>query len=206
MKFLPEAIWLSLILFAFSVEVSGRSPSDSVLKFNDSIQDLRIERITRDMGTLDKKWNTQFSDHEQLLDSFNRVIFKLRKNVNVLEKENKVLSDEIISVKEQFEKQVNENASFRSRLATLFWISGPIILLLLLALFLLLFLHNRKTKNYLRNEIEGISISSHNEINRVREELGEEVQTKFDSLRAHLFKEIKTTVKSRLKKLKRRKK
>ncbi|HDR68354.1 MAG TPA: hypothetical protein ENN61_04810 [Bacteroidaceae bacterium] len=199
MKYLFGTILLIITVSILPVGLYSRSPGDSLLLLNDSLQDVRIDKILRDIEVLKRNWDKNYVIQEQKIDSLRHFIVQLEKDILSVREDNRIFLNELSIIKENFETQIQDSKNYRARMAAIMWISGPVILFLLFASVLFTFLVNRKLKTMLLKRLQTLDIETGDSLRLVKKDLSEENKIEMKRIKKDLRRQVKKDIKERIK-------
>ena len=216
-------IYKILLIFIFCyLPVQGISQAipldtfqDSVLFVNDSLQDIKIEGIEREIRQIKRNWETYQINKDLETDSLLRINEGIIGELDKLDLKNEILKEEIAALQNKLNHSMRKNEDFRVKLATILWVSGPVILLIIIIIFLILFLKNRRLRILLMEQIEGVVLATDSELKQIghdiREERSRDIKKRVKieirkKLKAKVKEEVKTEVKKRMPKFRRKRK
>lgn len=138
------AALLTLSLYAFPQPIP-----DSVTTAYDSLQDLRVNRVERQMNRQLEEMEMWFSESKRISDSLASAIGQLNEKTGQLERTYRKLDAQLQSVREGTERQSEESTRYREKLERTLWIAGTILVVLVITSLLFLLLYTLKTRGML---------------------------------------------------------
>lgn len=138
-------IWLGALvtisLYAFPQKISDSLPTPV-----DSLQDLRIDRFERWVGSQMEEIRRRSLESDQVRDSLDMVIEELKQEAVQLEQQNRQLATQISSIREDNERSAMESIRYREKLERTLWLAGAIGIVLVVASFIYLLLYSLRTR------------------------------------------------------------
>jgi hypothetical protein len=185
------------------VAIAGGSQSrvDSFYTPYDSIQDLDRQRAERAWNRQVEAITDQLMESIRLNDSLAGEMDFLGRRIGTLEGDNRQLNGALENLQVQLEERTRETDQYRRKLRTTLWITGTLLFLLLMGSFLYLLQYSLKTRRLLRR-VQARLRRLRKTVRDQRDELRSIPVLRKNRIRKIAGQEIK----SRLKKLKFRKK
>jgi len=137
-------------LFLMAVAARSQSRVDSFYTPYDSIQDLKRQRAERAWARQIQGIAEQLAESARLNDSLAGEVGSLTGRIGALEGENNKLKGEVGELEVLLEERTRESDHYRQRLQTILWITGALLLLLLLGSFLFLLQYSLRTRQLVR--------------------------------------------------------
>lgn len=183
-------LWIPLLL-------SAQFRADSFHTSYDSIQDVNLSRVRRNMERQLTETNERLVESNRTIDSLTDVLDGLKGRLEELEIEYDHLEDQFHSLQEQMGKRSEETTVYRKKLQGTLWIGGVTLLVLLISSFLFLLIYSLKTRWLLQRvqvRVKGLRKALRNQWKKIRDAPGMK--------KKRIRKIAGTEVKTRLKKLK----
>ena len=172
--------------------------ADSTFSRYDSIQDRRMEQIRQEARY---RLDQLRDDQDALLgavDSLLEVQDSLGELLVRLDRENRELSGQWMLLRENADRAAEASADYRQRLHRTLWLSGVLMLLLILGLAAYLFSRSIRIRDFLqrqitsvRDEAEKIAGSMQRKQKKLRKQVRRDMQIRGDRIEKKIRKEVR---------------
>ncbi len=149
-RFLKTGIIWTALLILIPQQGWSQVPADSVKSSYDSLQDARTERLEWRTGRQLEQLERARELSQSALDSMELMIGNLRQQAVDREVESQVLSEKLSLLGEELERTSESSRRYRKQLHQTLWITGSVLLALLVASFLIVFLYGVNTRHLLK--------------------------------------------------------
>lgn len=207
MRLIDAPVMFFLILW-FSADLCSQSPAtDSSFSQYDSIQDKRLEQIRQ--GTR-QQMDRLREDHAGLEDRVDSLLEEqgvLEELLARLENDHRELSRQYRALREEADRAEETSATYRERLHRILWLTGTLILLLILGLSFYFFLYAVRIKNFLQRQISSVSTETGKAVTKIRRrqkklrnELRGELKTRGQKIERRTRKDLRKRIRAQMKK------
>ena len=191
-QFLRPGVFCMVFLISSLPRSAGQ---DSITAY-DSLQDARVERLEWNTGKQLRQLQGIQDQAVASIDSLERFITGLQHQLISLEEDNQLMSERLSLLMGELESTRASTFRYRKQLHQTLWISGSVLLFLILASFIYLLLYEVNTRQLL----ERYRLKQ----KRVRQQLSSEVKSQEKQLLDALsqqYREVKQELKAQRKKV-----